>query len=312
VQGGVQGGVASGMANGAGLPMVDPLLPSHPDDPKPFDLISRTSGLSFPSENWDPKLSATGKIPGILQQMGSISDDDIKGALQTYYPNWSDGGSSGQGQQDVTPLEIEIKAILRLRADFLDRRADEIVDQAGAFDHYFNSMLSVSDVNLRATREVITLCILIGGMFSQQAKGIFMRPRPVQIYPAMMPFIATPSHPSFPSGHATQAFLVAKMLSRMMQAPALEPYLFSLANRIAENREIAGLHYESDSRAGKELAEFLADKLVNTDAIKSLEVQVKDELKHFNTVEDSVVITDILADPAEAEPAVSEEGTEDA
>jgi hypothetical protein len=143
-------------------------------------------------------------------------------------------------------------------------------------------------------------------------QGHLYAPQTRQIYPAMMPFIATPSHPSFPSGHATQAFLVAEVLSRMVKAAALKPYLFSLADRIAENREIAGLHYESDSHAGKELAEFLTDKLVNTDAIKSLEVQVKDELKHFNTVEDSVVITDILADPAEAQPAVPEEGTGDA
>jgi hypothetical protein len=36
-----------------------------------------------------------------------------------------------------------------------------------------------------------------------------------------------------------------------------------LAHRIARNREIAGLHYKSDSDAGEELAKYALDLLIN-------------------------------------------------
>jgi hypothetical protein len=71
-----------------------------------------------------------------------------------------------------------------------------------------------------------------------------------------MPPIEVPGHASYPSGHSTQSHLVALILGEVMpQPPAGQPNpLGLLAERIARNREVMGLHYPSDSRAGAKLA----------------------------------------------------------
>jgi membrane-associated phospholipid phosphatase len=91
------------------------------------------------------------------------------------------------------------------------------------------------------------------------------RPRPSQISPALLPPITVPGHASYPSGHATEAYMVAGILKRVMPPAAStvtevgnldSTPLRRLAERIARNREVLGLHYPSDSKAGK----FLADQ----------------------------------------------------
>ena len=64
--------------------------------------------------------------------------------------------------------------------------------------------------------------------------------------------------------------VLAAMGRALAQGPALQaewkPYLHTLAYRMGRNREIAGLHFESDSTAGYELAhkimQFLESKFV--------------------------------------------------
>ena len=76
-----------------------------------------------------------------------------------------------------------------------------------------------------------------------------------------------PGHPSFPSGHATQAMLMALCVGEAVKnqvsndVPVWPPLLQTLARRIARNREIAGLHFRSDTKAGFELARKTFDKL---------------------------------------------------
>ena len=99
---------------------------------------------------------------------------------------------------------------------------------------------------------------LVGILTSMHFEAVFPpRPRPSQIWPALLPPIEVPGHPAFPSGHATQAMLMAltaeKVPKGTTRALAI-PLLHTLAHRIARNREIAGLHYASDSRGGFELA----------------------------------------------------------
>ncbi|HEX4614630.1 MAG TPA: hypothetical protein VH230_01835, partial [Stellaceae bacterium] len=65
-----------------------------------------------------------------------------------------------------------------------------------------------------------------------------------------------PGHASYPSGHSTQAHLVALMLGEVMPERLVGPRrpLRLPAERIARNREVLGLHYPSDSKAGAKLA----------------------------------------------------------
>jgi membrane-associated phospholipid phosphatase len=94
-------------------------------------------------------------------------------------------------------------------------------------------------------------------------KDKFGRPRPSQLEPALRPTIDIPGHASYPSGHATQSFLTAKALAEVVHNHEVGFQLSRIAEDIAANREWAGVHYESDSMAGRRLATELFPLLLD-------------------------------------------------
>jgi len=83
-------------------------------------------------------------------------------------------------------------------------------------------------------------------------KDYFNRARPYHYYPEINATIEPPQHPSYPSGHAAQAYSLALALAEAF--PSRREDLNAVAYKIATNREIGGVHYKSDSEAGKVLA----------------------------------------------------------
>ena len=87
--------------------------------------------------------------------------------------------------------------------------------------------------------------------------------------------IPTPTHGTLPSGHSTEAFIVARTLWKLLRlsnAPqytgGAEPAAFGdmlmrQAARIAINRTVAGVHFPVDSAAGAVLGLTLADYVAN-------------------------------------------------
>ena len=88
-------------------------------------------------------------------------------------------------------------------------------------------------------------------------KKLFDRVRPRILEPEINPTIPPPGHPSYPSGHATQAYSFALFLNRKNGGHRNK--LMRIANKIATNREMAGVHYASDTLAGMQLAAQLVD-----------------------------------------------------
>ena len=80
--------------------------------------------------------------------------------------------------------------------------------------------------------------------------------------------VKIPGHPAYPSGHATGAFTLAYILQELDPANA-ETYRKD-ALRIARNREIGGLHYPSDTEAGRLLARQIADSLLESKNFQAL------------------------------------------
>ena len=78
-------------------------------------------------------------------------------------------------------------------------------------------------------------------------------------------WIRIPTHPSYPSGHATQTMYVATILSYFDKDNS-KTYE-DAADEISTNREIAGLHFRSDTLAGYELGKKLANKLIDNNFI---------------------------------------------
>lgn len=89
--------------------------------------------------------------------------------------------------------------------------------------------------------------------FILERKKHFARPRPDQLNPSLNKVIENPHHAAYPSGHASQTYMVALVLSAF--DPENEQYYKQLSYDVAHRREIAGVHYPSDSIAGRKLAE---------------------------------------------------------
>jgi membrane-associated phospholipid phosphatase len=143
---------------------------------------------------------------------------------------------------------------------------------------YFQGIFSFSRSSHRKTYDLCCVALQIGqfqatwykhwAVYDLGGSGTFkprMRPRPSQLSPVLLPPIEVPGHPAYPSGHATEAYLLAACLGEVMptaasqpapspSAPGVLPPLLAMAQRIARNREVLGLHYPSDSAAGKIIA----------------------------------------------------------
>jgi membrane-associated phospholipid phosphatase len=168
-----------------------------------------------------------------------------------------------------TDAEINtlVTAALNERPDSLG----EIVSQADEFLSYFMALLAITPSSYPATCRVMAIASLTGLFAVMHFKGIANRPRPSHVCPALMPPIQVPGHASYPSGHATQAHLIAKCVQLVLPAAdamtaPLTADLDALAARIARNREIAGLHYPTDSAAGLVLATGIVP-LLNSAAV---------------------------------------------
>jgi len=145
-----------------------------------------------------------------------------------------------------------------------NERADalaEILSQSNEFISYFLNMMTARPGAYPATTKVLSIASLVGTFVAMYFKNWYSRPRPSQLCPALLPPIEIPGHASFPSGHSTQAHLMAlcmnDVLNNLPQQNTMVEDLWTLADCIARNREIAGLHYPSDSAAGVAFAYWI-------------------------------------------------------
>jgi len=89
-------------------------------------------------------------------------------------------------------------------------------------------------------------------------KKKFSRQRPSVVLPAIDPVVPVPWHFSYPSGHATQSIVLAELLSGLR--PEAAERLQKLAFRVGVNREVAGLHYPTDTIAGFTLGRWFLNQ----------------------------------------------------
>lgn len=102
-------------------------------------------------------------------------------------------------------------------------------------------------------------------VFSMKHK--YDRVRPSVLDSSLDPVVSVPGHPAYPSGHSTQLHFLAYFLSELMPDRAKE--FEARADEIAIDREIAGLHYPSDTKAGQMLARQYMDILLASPQFKA-------------------------------------------
>jgi len=107
-----------------------------------------------------------------------------------------------------------------------------------------------------------------------QLKSKYLRIRPYTIDPSVKNLVVT-NWPAFPSGHSFYAHMLAYFYSEL--APEFSDIFLKDANDIGHSREIIGVHYPSDTEAGRVFARQFVDLLLNSEKFKPEFEKVKAE-----------------------------------
>ncbi len=102
----------------------------------------------------------------------------------------------------------------------------------------------------------MTIVGLLGTALYKFIKGKTLRPRPFNVYPAIVCAGKTLDQFSFPSGHTMHA--VAFSIVAVSYFPALIWLVFPFSVLVGLSRPILGLHYPSDVLAGAVLGAVIA------------------------------------------------------
>jgi len=96
--------------------------------------------------------------------------------------------------------------------------------------------------------------------YVRAVKDKYRRLRPYEIEPKLGPCIGDVADDlSYPSGHATYAFVMGALLSELV--PERRTALIRRAEEFARQRLVCGVHFPSDIEAGRRGAEFLVGKM---------------------------------------------------
>ncbi|MDD4979150.1 MAG: phosphatase PAP2 family protein [Gallionella sp.] len=116
-------------------------------------------------------------------------------------------------------------------------------------------LLQYQAAALPAVLHMLTIAAL-GTLLYKFIKGKTLRPRPFNVYPAIVCMGKTLDQFSFPSGHTMHA--VAFSIIAVSYYPGLLWVVAPFALLVALSRPILGLHYPSDVLAGAALGALLA------------------------------------------------------
>jgi hypothetical protein len=199
-------------------------------------------------------------------------------------------------QTDWPSIQRELTDLADLMRDDRLRYLDELAMQSSQMIPYFVHLMGFDPATKPWTMELMNCATALGNLVKMHYKSFYRRVRPSTLCPGLTPPWGPPRHPAFPSGHSTVAHLIALLLlsvpgiaqrfgildpgapsdDRMPRWQQMNdtPYgadqkcaLLWLAWRIARGRERLGLHYRTDSAAGRRLAALVWDRCVNQQVI---------------------------------------------
>lgn len=201
--------------------------------------------LEYPQQNWNPKMKALLEEPGVWVR-----------------PGWRDRYvvDPPPGLQDTL---AEVEVLMSMKSERPENAQNIALEDSYVGSRYYR-FLGIETYTHSRTYALIDEVVDEAAVVVMHFKNRFNRARPWEYEPALEPIISPPGHPAYPSGHSTQAHTLSMVLARVV--PQVSEELESLAYEIARNREIGGVHYASDSAAGRQLAEqIVADLLASED-----------------------------------------------
>jgi len=152
-------------------------------------------------------------------------------------------------------------------ADLREDRASEILAQIGMQTDFWGLIAYLHPTRTAKTLEVLLTALRLTILVEMRIKHALACPRPLEYSSQIQPMILTPGHGSLPSGHSTQAYLIAEvywaLLPPARKNPLLREQLMRQAARVAINRTVAGVHFPVDSAAGRVLGTTLAEHFIS-------------------------------------------------
>ncbi|WP_309683670.1 phosphatase PAP2 family protein [Polaromonas sp.] len=164
----------------------------------------------------------------------------------------------------VHAFKEQVKKVLSW-ADLREERTAEIIAQLDPQFAFWGSVVYLHPSRTPRTLELMNIALLLAVNVEMQFKHALACWRPIEYSAQIQPLITTPGHGALPSGHSTQAYIVAHVLQRLLDLPDSHPVSVQLQRqsaRIATNRVVAGVHFPADSMAGRLLGETLGEYFV--------------------------------------------------
>jgi acid phosphatase (class A) len=133
--------------------------------------------------------------------------------------------------------------------------------------------------NLPLTAKLLRRVYEDARLVNDRAKNLNARPRPPLADPHIRPCVRLPATPSYPSGHSTNAFVWAGVLSELF--PEKRADLTAWAHRYAWGRIIAGVHFPSDDVAGRVLAAALLKEFLKSPVFQADLERARNEARPY-------------------------------
>ena len=142
-----------------------------------------------------------------------------------------------------------LKELVTFQQTLRESAMPEILAQRGDFQYYFCSQLGIYPRSYPNSYQMLKNVARIGELVMVGPQAPLSRGASVADLSPAHTADSGAAHASYPSGHATISFLMARMAKEIV--PDLGDAAYRLAQRITRNREIAGLHFWWDSIAGE-------------------------------------------------------------
>jgi membrane-associated phospholipid phosphatase len=107
---------------------------------------------------------------------------------------------------------------------------------------------------------LVNITLYDTGIACWDAKYAYWAIRPFQLDPSFKPLFTTPNHPSYPAAHGCFSTAAAAILGYLFPRDAAA--FDALARQANESRIWAGIHYRSDTVAGRNLGLAVANKVI--------------------------------------------------
>jgi hypothetical protein len=153
-----------------------------------------------------------------------------------------------------TVFEAQADAVIRAKDLRADRLAEIVLQQSDVLSFY-GGLVQLNGISQPWALGLVSMVLKAAMSIVAQVKFALPVERPIELMNDAAPIIQTPQHSTMPSGHAAEGFAGAYVLSRLMGESdasfTTETNLYMrMAERIASNRTVAGVHFPMDSMAG--------------------------------------------------------------